>query len=168
MNAMSTITYYNDLSDFLSKHNSNNIQNSQDKIITHTRIGSKELNVYGGSFTIKKEELSTFYKLYYEHIFVKNRKEYLTEKQLEQTGPILIDLDFRYDFSVTTRQHTQEHIQDIIQVYLDEIAKLVVIEQDVKFPIFIMEKPSINRVIEKQETKDGIHIIIGIQKFLIK
>lgn len=163
MNAMSTITYYNDLSDFLAKHNSNNVQNSQDKIITHTRIGSKELNVYGGSFTIKKEELSTFYKLYYEHIFVKNRKEYLTEKQLEQTGPILIDLDFRYDFSITTRQHTQEHIQDIIQVYLDEIAKLVVIEQDVKFPIFIMEKPNINRVVEKQETKDGIHIIIGIQ-----
>jgi len=165
MNAMATTsaTYYNDLSDFLSKHNSNNTQNNQEKIITHTRIGSKELSVYGGCFNIKKEELPIFYKLYYEHIFVKSRKEYLTEKQLEQTGPILIDLDFRYDFSVMSRQHTQEHIQDIIQVYLDEIAKLLTIEQDVKFPIFIMEKPNVNRVVEKQETKDGIHIIIGVQ-----
>lgn len=161
--ATTSATYYNDLSDFLSKHNSNNTQNNQEKIITHTRIGSKELSVYGGCFNIKKEELPIFYKLYYEHIFVKSRKEYLTEKQLEQTGPILIDLDFRYDFSVMSRQHTQEHIQDIIQVYLDEIAKLLTIEQDVKFPIFIMEKPNVNRVVEKQETKDGIHIIIGVQ-----
>jgi hypothetical protein len=131
--------------------------------MTHTRIGSPELNVYGGSFSIDKEELPTFYRLYYEHVFVKGRKEYLTEKQLEDTGPILVDFDFRYDFSVTTRVHTKEHIQDIISLYLEELKEFFVFEENKPFPIFVMEKPNVNRVTEKQETKDGIHMIIGLQ-----
>jgi hypothetical protein len=118
--------------------------------------------VYGGSFTINKEELPLFYKLYYEYIFVKNRKEYLTEKQID-CGPILIDLDFRYGFSVTKRLHTTEHIQDIITLYLEELKKFFVFQENQKFPIFVMEKPNVNRVVDSEETKDGIHIIIGIQ-----
>jgi P4 family phage/plasmid primase-like protien len=119
--------------------------------------------VYGGSFSISKEELPIYYRLYYEHIFVKNRKEYLTEKQLDGQGPILIDFDFRYDFSVTNRIHTQEHIQDIISLYLEELKTFFIFEENKQFPIFVMEKPNVNRVADKQLTKDGIHMIIGIQ-----
>jgi P4 family phage/plasmid primase-like protien len=162
---MISTSHYTDLSDFLTKHNAKNSEKTggNSKPITHTRIGSQELNVYGGSFSIDKEELATFYRLYYEHVFVKGRKEYLTEKQLEDTGPILVDLDFRYDFNVTTRVHTKEHIQDIISLYLEELKGFFVFEENKPFPIFIMEKPNVNRVTEKQETKDGIHMIIGIQ-----
>jgi len=158
-------TYYNDLSDFLTKHNAKNIQNSaSEKEITHTRIPSQELNVYGGSFSIEKSELPIFYKLYYEHIFVKGRKEYLTERQLENgTGPLLVDFDFRYDISVQKRQHSQEHIQDIIQLYLEELKGFFVFEDGKQFPIFVMEKPNVNRVQDKNLVKDGIHMIIGIQ-----
>jgi len=158
-------TYYNDLSDFLTKHNAKNIQNSaSEKEITHTRIPSQELNVYGGSFSIDKSELPIFYKLYYEHIFVKGRKEYLTERQLENgTGPLLVDFDFRYDISVQKRQHSQEHIQDIIQLYLEELKGFFVFEDGKQFPIFVMEKPNVNRVQDKNLVKDGIHMIIGIQ-----
>jgi hypothetical protein len=125
-------TQYNDLSDFLTKHNSKdkdtNKSGSKSKITTHTRIGSQELSVYGGSFSIDKEELPTYYRLYYEHVFVKNRKEYLTERQLDNNGPILVDFDFRYDYSVTSRLHTQEHIQDMVQLYLEELKGLLVFE----------------------------------------
>ena len=167
MTTMISSSHYNDLSEFLTKHNAknpgqNNV-NSSSKTITHTRIGSQELNVYGGSFTIEKEELQAFYRLYYEHVFVKGRKEYLTEKQLEDTGPLLVDFDFRYDFSVTKRVHTQEHIQDVISLYLETLKEFFVFEENKQFPIFIMEKPNVNRVVDKQETKDGIHMIIGIQ-----
>jgi len=31
------------------------------------------------------------------------------------------------------------------------------------FPIYIFEKPNVNRLEEKQITKDGIHMLIGIQ-----
>jgi len=161
---MATISHYNDLSDFLTKHNAKNIQNTaSDKEITHTRIGSPELSIYGGSFNISTEELPLFYKLYYEHVFVKGRKEYLTEKQLNGAGPLLVDFDFRYDISVTKRQHTQEHIQDMIQLYLEELKEFFVFEESKPFPIFVMEKPTVNRVVDKNLTKDGIHMIIGIQ-----
>ena len=162
MATMISTSQYNDLSDFLAKHNSKN-KNKDKDVITHTRIGNQELNIYGGSFSINKEELPVFYRLYYEHVFVKNRKEYLTERQLDGQGPLLIDIDFRYDFSVTKRNHTQEHIQDIISLYLEELKAFFVFEENKQFPIFVMEKPNLNRVVEKQETKDGIHIIIGIQ-----
>ena len=109
---------FNDLSDFLTKHTANKNPQNGNNIITHTRIGNQELNVYGGSFNIPPAELSTFYQLYHEHVFVKNRKEFLTEKQLPDTGPIVVDLDFRYSYDVDVRMHTQEHIQDLIQLYL--------------------------------------------------
>jgi P4 family phage/plasmid primase-like protien len=167
MNTMISSSQYNDLSEFLTKHNAKNSgqssSNSSSKNITHTRIASKDLNIYGGSFTIETAELQSFYRLYYEHVFVKGRKEYLTEKQLNETGPLLVDFDFRYDFSVVKRIHTQEHIQDMISLYLETLKEFFVFEENKQFPIFIMEKPNVNRVIDKQETKDGIHMIIGIQ-----
>jgi len=167
INTMITTSQYTDLEDFLTKHNAKNTDTTNEKpstkIITHTRIGCHDLNVYGGSFSINPEELPSFYKLYYDHIFVKGRKEYLTEKQLDSTGPIVVDFDFRYDFKVTTRQHTVGHIQDIVTLYLEELKEFFVVEKHKQFPIFIMEKPNVNRVVEKQETKDGIHMLIGIQ-----
>lgn len=164
---ITTSSHYNDLSDFLAKHNAKHNTNtngsSNQKLVTHTRIGSQELNVYAGAFSIEKEELQTFRRLYYEHVFVKNRKEYLTERQLDSNGPILVDFDFRYDFSVTKRLHTKEHIQDMVELYLEELKEFFVFEENKPFPIFIMEKPNVNRVVEKQLVKDGIHMIIGIQ-----
>jgi P4 family phage/plasmid primase-like protien len=158
---MTSSSHYNDLSDFLTKHNVKN--DNENKGSTHTRMPNTELKVYGAAFHIPETELPIFYKLYYEHVFVKNRKEYLTEKQLEEGGPILVDFDFRYDFSVTKRLHTIEHIQDIIQLYLEELKEFYTFTENKQFPIFIMEKPNVNRDVEKQITKDGIHMIIGIQ-----
>ena len=157
---ITTPSQYNDLQDFLTKHNAKNQNGKQP---THTRIGSTEFNVYGGSYYIEDNELPIFRRLYYEHVFVKNRKEYLTERQLDNNGPILIDFDFRYDINVTKRLHSKEHIEDIIQLYLEELKELVVIEDNKPFPIFVMEKPNVNKDQEKQMTKDGIHMIIGIQ-----
>jgi hypothetical protein len=158
----SSSSHYNDLSEFLTKHSNSKASGNQ-KTITHTRIGSQELNVYPGAYSIENCEMATFRKLYYEHIFVKNRKEYLTEKQLNGNGPIAIDFDFRYDYNVTKRIHTKEHIQDMVELYLEQLKEIYVFEENKSFPIFIMEKPNVNRVAEKQITKDGIHMIIGIQ-----
>ena len=67
---------------------------SQDKgECTHTRIGSKEHGVFGGSYHIEDDE--SFFQVYYKHVFVDGNKEYLTERQRE-CGPIGIDVDFRY------------------------------------------------------------------------
>ena len=163
MITMATNIQYSDLSDFLAKHTVKSGSTNENKEITHTRIGNTDLNIYGGSYHIDKDELPIFYKLYYDYIFVKNRKEYLTEKQLEDCGPIMVDFDFRYDYSVTNRIHETGHIQDIILLYLEELKEFFVFEENKQFPIFVMEKQTVNRVADKQITKDGIHMIIGIQ-----
>ena len=104
MITMSTSSNTSSLNEFLTQH-----KPSEGALITHTRIGDKTLNIYGGAYNIPKEELPLFYRLYYENVFVKERKEYLTEKQ-PVIGPIAIDLDFHYEYSVINRQHTSETI----------------------------------------------------------
>jgi P4 family phage/plasmid primase-like protien len=161
-NTMIQSSQYNDLNEFLTKHNAK--ESDSNIKSTHTRIPKKELNIYGGNYIIEKDELPLYYRLYYENVFVKGRKEYLTESQLKDgTGPILVDFDFRYDYDVANRIHTPGHIQDVIQLYLEELKELLVFTEKTPFPIFVMEKPNVNRVADKNITKDGIHMIIGIQ-----
>ena len=158
---MSTSSF-KDLNEFLAKHNA---KNDKSLPITHTRIGDKDknLNIFAGSYSIPKEELQTFHALYYDNVFVKKRKEYLTEKQLENVGPMAVDFDFRYSYDVDSRQHTSEHIQDMILLYLEEIKTYFIFEENKPFDVFIFEKPNVNRLEDGSLTKDGIHMIFGIQ-----
>jgi P4 family phage/plasmid primase-like protien len=147
----STMTYEQYIKQFISKPGEG---------YTHTRIPDKSLNVMGGAFTIPQEELQTFYNKYYEHVFINAKQEFLTEKQNIHEGPIMVDFDFRYDPSVEKRQHTNDHILDMIQVYFDEIGKIVTIKPGDKIPVFIFQKSDVNRL--ETVTKDGIHMMIGI------
>ena len=152
-----------DLSEFLANHNAKKFTTQPNQQSpTHTRIGDKD-SIYGGSYIIPPEDLPEFYKLYYEEVFIKKKKEYLTEKQLQTGGAMAVDFDFRYPYDTETRPHTNEHIQDMILLYLDELKKCFVFEEKMPFDIFIFEKPHINRLQDKSLTKDGIHMIIGLQ-----
>lgn len=155
---MDLSSQYRDLTDFLIKHNAKNFK---DKEHTHTRIGDIPLEIYGGSYVIEDNELALFYKLYHQHVFVNKKKEYLTEKQ--NCNAMGIDFDFRYDYDVKERKHSKEHIKDIIVLYLEELKKCFLFDENSKFDIFVFEKPNVNRVAEDNITKDGIHMIIGIK-----
>lgn len=154
---------FKDLNEFLAKHSAKNSGIENNSLYTHTRIPDKELNIYPGCYVIPKEELSTFYGLYYEKIFEKKQKEYLTEKQLESGGPIAVDFDFRYNYDVDSRQHTSEHINDMICEYSELLKEFYLITPDVPFHVYIFEKPNVNRLADGSLTKDGIHMIIGMQ-----
>ena len=149
---------YTDLSEFYVKHNAKNRPGNKG---THTRIPDKKLNVLGGSYIIDDEDIADYYKLYYEHVFIKKQKEYITEKQLDE-GAIALDFDFRYDYSVEERQHTPEHILDILLLYLEELKNIFVFNEQ-SFPVYVFEKPNVNRNTEQNVTKDGIHMIMGIK-----
>lgn len=153
---------FTDLNEFLAKH-SNKSAGSETPSYTHTRIPDKSLNIYPGCYTIPKEELPTFYSLYYQKIFEKKQKDYLTEKQLESGGPVAVDFDFRYKYDVDSRQHTSEHINDMICEYSELLKECYLIRPDVPFYVYIFEKPNVNRLADGSLTKDGIHMIIGIQ-----
>ena len=128
---------------------------------THTRIGDKNLGIFGGSYKIQDSEWKTFMELYYQHVFVNGQPEYLTEKQLTENGPVLIDIDLRYDTAITSKQHSKDHIIDAVMLYAEQIKHLLDIKEGARLEVCVMEKPDVNQL--ENKTKDGIHIIIGVQ-----
>ena len=71
-NTITSTSQFKDLKDFLVKHSAKGA--TPGTPITHTRIGDQNSNIYGGSYIIPIEELSLFYSLYYDNIFVKKIK----------------------------------------------------------------------------------------------
>lgn len=143
------------LEKFLSTHKAN----KTDKPSTHTRIGCDNPLIYGGNYHIPTEDLPEFYDLYYDAVFVKQQTEYLTEKQTNDV--MAIDLDIHYSYETTTRQYTKDNIDDLVDYYANTLKRYMQID-DSPIDIFIMQKDSINRVKDKNITKDGIHIIFKL------
>ena len=143
------------LSRFLNDHITKDKTNA-----THTRIGNKELNVFPGKFLIPQGQLGRFFKLYYQDIVKGSKQEYLTEKQMD-VGPILVDLDFRYETAIEERQHTEDHIIDLVELYVSKMLKVFDIgDKELSFNIYVSEKPEV--VLQDIHTKDGIHIVFAI------
>jgi len=127
---------------------------------SHTRIANKDLSIKGGLYNVSDENEKEFISKYCKHVFEKGNAEYLTEKQLDNAGPMAIDFDFRYDTSVIERQHTKEHIYDMINSYCEQLSTHLNIKSGCAIPVYIFEKNNVN--CQKEITKDGIHMIIGI------
>lgn len=125
---------------------------------THTRIGDTNLSIKGGVYTIPN--IPEFHQKYIKHVFEDGKLEFLTEKQNIECGPILVDFDFRYATTIEEKQHTSNHINDMIDLYFQEIKLMLDIPTSTQIPVFIFEKNDVNMLDEV--TKDGIHMIIGI------
>lgn len=143
-----------DFKNFLGEHKS-----TKDEIVTHTRIADKDLSIYGGAYNIE-DDLEDFWKLYYKNVFVNKNLDYLTEKQ--NGNVIAIDYDFKYSYDTTTKQHTEKDIDNIVELYTETLKEFYNFEAE-PFNIYVMEKPNVNRVEEKNYTKDGLHIIINLK-----
>lgn len=135
--------------------------------ITHTRIGDDKNKagsgvIYGGSYTVPDENMEQFYNKYYEKVFVEKEMEYLTEKQLIEDGPILVDIDLHYATTVTEKKHTPDHVIDLIVAYCDRINTLLKVKEGAKIEVYVMEKNKVNTSVEGM-TKDGIHLIFCIK-----
>ena len=141
---------------------SHNAPKDKKKEYTHTRIGNKDLNIFGGTYIFKDSEVDEFYKKYYQHVFIHKQQEFLTEKQLFSDGPLLIVLDLRYETSIKNRQHNfEDHVLPFIDSVMEEVTNVLSIKTNKRIPIYIMQKKNVNRL--DDVTKDGIHIIIGLK-----
>ena len=147
------------LNDFLIKHLAKNSGLPH----TNTRMPDNDSGNYGGSYYISDDEYPDFLRLYANEILTKNHEEYLTEKQLDTNGPILIDIDLHFNYDVDKRFYDISHIEDGIDIYLAELKSIFQFDENTKFNVYVMQKNDVNRVVEKNITKDGIHIIIGLQ-----
>tara|TARA_R110000782_G_scaffold18587_1_gene50996 strand:+ start:1611 stop:4298 length:2688 start_codon:yes stop_codon:yes gene_type:complete len=144
----------NAFQNFLDSHKYDKDKHS---VITHTRIGNKDNNIFGGSYHIQDEHLQTFYKLYYDKVFVKNIPEYFTEKQNTTADMLYVDLDFNY--AELGRYHTEEVIEIIIGSYFKSIQTyLNIFNEPINVSVFERELPYFNG----SKNKDGLHIIFGI------
>lgn len=147
---------YKNYQDFIRQH----FVDKDDKttLITNTRIG-----IPGGKYHIPNNEYDTFLELYYRDVVSKNIPEFLTERQLDTCGPIVVDIDLRYTYETTEKQYKNAHIDDIIQIYLEQLKHIFIFDDKVSFPIYVFEKSAVNRLEDKNLTKDGLHIIVGLQ-----
>jgi P4 family phage/plasmid primase-like protien len=127
------------------------------KEITNTSIKG----YYGGNFHIPQEEYGEFLAMYYREVVSKGGDEFLTEKQM-QTGPIAVDLDFRYELDVDEKQYDLGFIKTLMLNYLDVCKDVFQLEPNKTIPFYVFEKPDVNHLPEKNITKDGIHMLIGI------
>lgn len=128
------------------------------KKFTHTRIPDKNAGIYGGLFDITYND--NFWNLYHDNVFKNKNKEYLTEKQVIEKSPLLVDVDLRYDTNIKSRQHTKEHIIDLVVLYASKLNEIYQIESSQEINVYVMEKYEINMLDDK--TKDGIHLIFTI------
>jgi len=148
------------LVDFLRKHQIKKDDNEQ-KQSTNTRIADAKLSIYGGNYHIPDDKYEQFLNLYYRDVLSKNGNEYFTEVQLDE-GPIVVDLDLKYGMEIKERQHTNDHIQDLVECLLDIIKDIYQLDDESKIPVYVLEKTKINILAEKKIVKDGIHMIIGV------
>ena len=139
----------------LNKHYKKDTENE----ITHTKIGSKEFNITGGSYSINNND--EFLNYYFKQLKL-GGNFYFTEKQLDSDNRMLVvDLDFRYKSEIKTRQHNENTIKAIINLYCEKINEIYDFQSNSKVTAFVMEKPNVNCLEDK--TKDGIHIIFNFK-----
>jgi P4 family phage/plasmid primase-like protien len=144
---------YNNYQDFIGAHS---MSKEDTREVTNTRIN-------GGRFNIPDHEYEAFLKMYYNDIVKCGHSEHLTEKQRDTGGPIVVDLDFKYAVNVTTRQHNVDIIHTLVLAYLDELSNMFQFNSDKEIMVYIQEKPNVNCIPDKEVTKDGVHILFGIQ-----
>lgn len=137
--------------DFCKYINTFRVEKGSD--FTHTSIVKPS-----GAFYVPVEEEDNFFRLYKAAMRVGDDL-HMTEKH-KYIGPIVIDLDFRFDINDTNikRQITAQHIHDIVSVYTHAIREYIDMASVESFNMYVMQKPYI--VIDKGVVKDGLHIVV--------
>jgi P4 family phage/plasmid primase-like protien len=118
---------------------------------THTSIYDPTASYY-----INPDQSARFYQLYNASV-LQNADLYLTEKHRD-IGPIVIDLDFRFEYIENTdvvRKYTESDLQNIVKIYSNALKTYI---DKTSITLYVMEKP--NPVVQKGLIKDGIHIVI--------
>lgn len=137
---------------FLNKYRLTRAERDRkEKPITHTTWGR-----IMGAYSIPNDKLKKFHELY-EELFLAGSKLSVIEQHREQ-GPLVIDLDFRYNEGVKTRQYTDDLIKEIVKLYVKHIRKIFNLKNENKKIIsFVFERDNCYEY--NGDLKDGVHIM---------
>ena len=134
------------LEQFLEEH-----RTKEGEKITHTSWGT-----IMGKYSVPVNKIDTFHRLYTRET-LQGKKFNLIEQHCE-VGPVVVDIDFKFDINVMDRLYTKEHIKKIVKLYVNELKETFLIQDetnDLMAFVFEREKP----YKFKGNTKDGIHIM---------
>lgn len=143
---------YQSFKDFVFSHK------TQGEVFTHTGVGA-----YTGKFNIPESVYPLFLDLFCDEVFQKGRNVNLIERHAN-VGPIVVDIDFRYQKNVQVRSYTPLFIDSVVKIY-NEVILSIFDMSDEEIPeavqAFIFERPSpyMNKDKGKNNYKDGIHIM---------
>ena len=126
----------------------------------YTKIGDRELGVFGNKYFIPDDKVDEFYKVYRKHVFEEKKEAYLTEKQ-HDIGKVVIDLDFRYAPEIEKKQHSKDHIIDFVELMVNAFCDTFTTIEGNKLEFYVFEKDHVNLC--DDITKDGIHIITNVE-----
>lgn len=144
------------MENFLKLHRANKT-NGLDP--THNRIAVPNIPKSGGSFHLVGNVLPAFFDQLYKKVILEESEDYLVEKQY-QDGVMYIDLDFKHPPEIDARQFNKDWVDDFIYAILDKLKKYYQLGPDNQFKCYILQRDGVRR--EKDHTKDGLHIIFGL------
>jgi P4 family phage/plasmid primase-like protien len=111
-------------------------------------------------WNVPEDHMDEFRKLYCADL--KNSvPRYLTEKNTV-VGQLRIDLDIKFDGRVDEHKHTQDQILKFIQIYMAEIKKYLVINDNVEIYVLEKDSPTFDQV--KKISSSGVHIQVPALK----
>jgi P4 family phage/plasmid primase-like protien len=152
------------LKSFLAKYISTGQKDADGRAIyTHTAL------LPAASYNIPLEARSELHRLIAETVCGR-KAVHLTEKNAEVTM-IKVDIDLKYPMDCSTRQHTTEHVKELLRIYDEIIRETVALPDGYHIDAYVFERKG--PYPDNGNIKDGIHIMYpdiclhtDIQKFI--
>ena len=137
-------------------------------ILERSRVAKTETKPFthtgytGGKYNLPMTEED--WKIYEETC--SKTQQHLIERPLEDCSPVIaLDLDFRYDASVITRQHDHETVTALVTQIAKTVAELCGDTVPSVYNIGVEEKniTTLKKTDDGKQRKDGLHIKLGIR-----
>jgi hypothetical protein len=148
---------------FLKSHRFTPKHKEEGKHFTHT-----EMNTCKGSYYINDEDYTEFVRLYKEFIHSGWEIGMVERHDDKKVGPLVCDFDFRSRKEY--RSYTQEHIKNIITIFVDVMKDIFYIGDENQLQAFVYEKdsPSMDKKNNDTQYKDGFHIFWPYAPMLVE
>lgn len=117
-------------------------------------------SIKGGKYCFDNiEDLTKLYDLSYELFNNGSLKLNLCERNNKPNKCIVVDFDFKYSITDDKRRYNDSIVSNIVKVYIEKILEYHDVENDNHKIAFIFEKKEPYVDTNKNEIKDGIHIV---------
>lgn len=120
-----------------------------EKEYTHTSMS-------GGLYNIPDDKRQELHELIIDSVFKQKMSCNITEKNVP-VKPVLIDFDFRFPQEDPVRQHNNDHIKRIVELYDQAIRKYTEIPNEKEIRCFVFERNA--PYPHEGNLKDGIHFM---------